>query len=203
LSSHTDCNGECLYLSKKYFLLSKVTFSIGILLISIKAIVAAYLLKYMKGHLYFFYRQKRRGIITSVILGVICVIWNVAYWLIPQLRAHDFVYIFTDREKETEDWKVPILVAVSLFDVFMPTLVIVFNIYTINFQKYIHNLLKGCEISSYVTTCSIFIKPRRRKSINSRNQNQTYDISKTIDTSLTSKYILKNAPSYTNTTDSE
>jgi hypothetical protein len=59
----------------------------------------------------------------------------------------------------------PIEITICLLDVFLPIAILMYNIKTINYEKYIKNMLKGSQIKIHISEASLFLVLRKEVDI--------------------------------------
>lgn len=98
----------------------------------------------MKKNLNFFYREKKIHVIITMILASITVAWRSTYTNTDILTHNDIKYNFA-ASYDKNDCYMSIEIFVCIIDVFLPLSLLMYNIKTINFEKYLKNLLKGFD----------------------------------------------------------
>lgn len=111
----------------------------------------------MKNNLNFYYKDKQAGIIATMVLTTIFVIWELLYNFFDFIREHDIIYSFNEREN-MDPYILPFAVFISLVEIFLPLSAMILNLRTVNFRKYLKNLLMGCGLVEYFTQASIFVR---------------------------------------------
>ena len=110
----------------------------------------------MKKNLNFYYKEKLSNIILTMILSSLTIAWRSLYTNFVFLNRNDLKYNYAARVDKGADY-IPIQIIVWVIDIFLPLAVLMYNIKTINFEKYLKNLLKGFNYKKHHSSASIFI----------------------------------------------
>ena len=131
--------------------------SCGFLISLLKIIIGSILMYYLKHHMAtYFHKHYRLTIVT--IWWSWAIIWNRSlYYLISSYRECDLKYNFAAKFS-FPIWQAPIQVSLTAFDILCPIGVCLLNIKTINFEKYLTELMKAWQLEKYWEVASIYIR---------------------------------------------
>ena len=127
-----------------------------IIIILIKIASGAFLLHKMRRNLNFYYQEKSRGIRVTIILSCFITLWKSLYNYMNLIRRNDIKYRFISQSNILPS-SVPYQVIICFIDIFAPIAVMIINIRTVNFVKYLLALMKGCDKKNNCVSPSIFI----------------------------------------------
>ena len=111
----------------------------------------------MKKHLYVHYYHHSYQIIITILWSWAIVLNRSLYNIIDEYRKWDMKYNFVAR-RTFPDWQAPIQVLLTAFDILCPIGVCLLNIKTINFEKYLTELMKAWQLEKYWEVASIYIR---------------------------------------------
>ena len=116
--------------------------TILIIIILLKISTGVSVLLKMKKNLNFYYLSQRWEIRLTIVLTCFITLWKSMYNFYNLIRDVDLKYSFLARST-TEPYSLTYQIPVCLIDIFAPMLVMVVNIRTVNFVKYLISLMKG------------------------------------------------------------
>lgn len=96
----------------------------------------------MKRNLNYYYNLKKWSIQVTIILSCFVTLWKCFYSLFRVVRENDIKYNYIFRH-DLRPESLPGQILVCFIDIFAPIAVIIINIRTVNFVKYIHDLMSG------------------------------------------------------------
>lgn len=129
-----------------------------------KVLLGTLLLIKMRKQLNYFYNHNKWEIIITIFMGIIASIWKILLNYYTPFLDIDLKFNFAARVK-IPDHELPIQTLVMVIDIFLPILVIISNIKSNDFSKYIFNLMKGRQLTQYYIICSIFIWTKRGQTL--------------------------------------
>ena len=91
-----------------------------------------------------------------MILSSLTIVWRNWYTNFDFLTRNDLKYNYAARI-DNGPKSIPVQIIVWAIDIFLPLAVLMYNIKTINFEKYLKNLLKGFNYRKHHSSASIFI----------------------------------------------
>ena len=136
------CSDGCFRIARLHPILFEICALLALFIIIAKISVGIRVLSQMKRNLNFYYKTKRNEIILTIALSSFIVAWKCIYNYFNFLREHDLKFNFLNRRPLTLP-SAPTQIIVFLTDGFLPIILIIFNIRTVNFRKYLKNLMKG------------------------------------------------------------
>jgi hypothetical protein len=148
------------HLTEIYIMYFNIGAGVGILMNIGKIILGILLLIKMKKQLNYFYFQNRWKIILTIIMGIISSIWKVLLNYYTPFLGTDLKFNYAATVK-IEDYALPYQAIVMIIDILLPIWVILSNINSTDFDKYIFNLMRGRQLTKYYLICSFFIRSRR------------------------------------------
>ena len=158
-----NCSDRCIWIFNLYKQIYKFSAIAGMVIVCIKAVVAIYILKFLKNHLNFYYKLKKNGIILAVILSLISNTFKFFSYFILNFQNTGIKNKFGARiDMNLVQFSYGFIL--SIFSRLLPILVLIFNIRVIYFTWYMENLMKGWNLEQYLTICSIFMHKTKNKS---------------------------------------
>ena len=151
-----QCSDEWYNIVSAFLFWFRVILAIGSILILLKIIVGILMLFIMKNNLHFYFNEKYKWIIVAMILSSATIIWRIWYTNFDFLSQSDLKFNYIAR-KEVRLSQMPVQITICIIDIFLPLVVLMYNIKTINFEKYLKNLLKGWNYQKHHSNASIFI----------------------------------------------
>jgi len=152
-----DWPSRCFRISDLHLRLFQFCSIIAVILIILKITFGVILLNKMKKNLYFFYLIKRNEIIVTIVLTSIITSWKAIYNYFNFLRVNDLKYSFLHRQTMKGEY-LTVEIIICIIDIFLPMVAIAYNIRTVNFRKYLINLLKGVGLEYWYLRASIFLR---------------------------------------------
>lgn len=122
--------------------------ALALFLIFFKVFFGVILLITMKKNLNFYYLIKKREIIATVVISCVITLWKGIYNFFTFLRNHDLKFSFLHRQ-EMDGHEIPLEIFIFFVDTMLPLVAIFINIRTVNFKKYLKNLIKACGINQH------------------------------------------------------
>ena len=113
----------------------------------------------MKRNLHGYYVVKYKEIIFTMVLTSLITAWKWCYFYFDFLREHDLKYNFMLRDSLSYK-EAPIQIFVYFTDMLLPIIAMAVNINTVDFKKYLLNLMRGCNVGQFFLSGSIFIRLR-------------------------------------------
>lgn len=136
-------------------------------LIGISKIVTGWILLYiLKNHLNNHFYKRRWSIILSMIASWIIISNRTFYNLYKPYRTCDLKYNFVAREAFPA-WQAPFQIIITALgmilltltiDITLPIIIMIMNIHTIDFKKFLETLIKAWGLERYIKNASIFVK---------------------------------------------
>ena len=139
--------------------------SFGFFIILIKLIVGGFLLYYLKYHMITYFKKNYLLIIFTIIWSCAIISNRSTYYLVEDYRECDLKYNFAAKSTFPL-WQAPIQIFLTSFDILCPIGICLLNIKAINFEKYLTELMKACQLEKYIAKASIFIMNNEAYEIN-------------------------------------
>ena len=156
---------------------------VGFLIILVKIITGLTLLYLMKNHLFVHYNRHYYQIILTTMWSCAILLNRGLYNIITEYRKWDIKFNFVAGHRFPV-WQAPLQLFLTCFDILCLIGICLLNIKTINFEKYLRELMKACQLEKYWEVSSIFIRKNqrydalnlhRRSSINLIGEDTTYN----------------------------
>mmetsp|Transcript_23547 Transcript_23547/g.20900 ORF Transcript_23547/g.20900 Transcript_23547/m.20900 type:complete len:146 (+) Transcript_23547:581-1018(+) len=132
-------------------------FGLGIVIA--KLVIGVYLLRILKYHLNFYYKQKKNGIILAIFLSFVAAIFKTFYNFSNAFEKLDLKTSFANLESITL-LELSYQLAISLFARLIPIFVIALNIKIIYYTCLMSSLMNGCNLGHYLKICSMFMRSK-------------------------------------------
>lgn len=163
---HFDlCKGQCYSVGRVFKTGFQVLIFLGLVLITCLIVLGFTLLFKMRRNLNFFYQEKKIPILLTILLTSIATAWRSCYTFFTEYVAwNDLKYNYAAR-KNQKDEELLLNIIICAIDIYLPMAILMFNIKTINFQKYIQKLIKGWNYHQPFTNSSLFIMKNSRDSL--------------------------------------
>lgn len=105
----------------------------------------------------------------TIVLSTCTTLWRSLYTYIDFLTKNDLKYNYAARVPSKPLSQMPLEISICLVDTYLPLAILMYNIKTINFEKYLKSLLKGCSYGKHHSTASIFIQTKEGVDENSED----------------------------------
>lgn len=143
-------------LGKTMVFIYRFSFLLCSLLSFVKITIGVILLKKIRTNLNFYFEISRKEVIMSTLTTCLMFIFQSIYTYFSEIRDVDINYRFMSRDS-METWELALGVFISSVEILMPLMIMLINIHTVNYKKYLYNLMKGYGSEQYFLRSSYFV----------------------------------------------